>query len=295
MTTKRRDEVLVGLLLLTAVVLGLGGTIWIARGGLARTYPMYARFPWGAGLKPGQPVLLAGVQVGYVDHVELIPDGTIAVTLEVQATHRIPGGSTATVQANGIFGDMLIAITPVRGVATYLPAGDTIPVGKGSPGTAELLSKGDAIASDVKALTGETRAQLVEGGGMKDVRATVAQLSKLVAQLASISAEQSRQLTATQAQLRKTLAGADSAKVDAVVGNLEAATKELATLSKELSATNTQVQGALTKATSGPGTVGRLMNDPAVYARVDTLLLRVDSLLADFKKNPRRYINLSIF
>jgi phospholipid/cholesterol/gamma-HCH transport system substrate-binding protein len=199
------------------------------------------------------------------------------------------------VQANGIFGDMLIAITPVRGSSTYVPAGDTIPVGVGSPGTAELLAKGDAIASDVQALTGETRAQLVEGGGMKDVRATVAQLSRLVAQLASISTEQSRQLTATQAQLRKTLAGADSAKVDAVVGNLEAATRELATLSKELQATNQQVQGALTKATSGPGTVGRLMNDPAVYARVDTMLLRVDSLLLDFKKNPRRYINLSIF
>ena len=295
MTTKRRDELLVGLLLLAAVVLGLGGTIWIARGGLARTYPLYARFPWGAGLKPGQPVLLAGVQVGYVDHVELIPDGTIAVTLEMQQAHQVPSGSTATVQANGIFGDMLIAITPVRGSSTYVPAGDTIPVGVGSPGTAELLAKGDAIASDVKALTGETRAQLVEGGGMKDVRATVAQLSRLVAQLASISTEQSRQLTATQAQLRKTLAGADSAKVDAVVGNLEAATKELATLSEALQATNRQVQGALTQATSGSGTVGRLMNDPAVYARVDTMLLRVDSLLLDFKKNPRRYINLSIF
>ena len=163
MTTKRRDELLVGLLLLAAVVLGLGGTIWIARGGLARTYPLYARFPWGAGLKPGQPVLLAGVQVGYVDHVELIPDGTIAVVLEMQQAHQVPAGSTATVQANGIFGDMLIAITPVRGSSTYLPAGDTIPVGVGSPGTAELLAKGDAIATDVKALTGETRAQLVEG------------------------------------------------------------------------------------------------------------------------------------
>ena len=81
MTTKRRDELLVGLLLLGAIVLGLGGTIWIARGGLAKGYSMYARFPWGAGLKQGQPVLLAGVQVGFVDRVELIPDGTITVTL----------------------------------------------------------------------------------------------------------------------------------------------------------------------------------------------------------------------
>ena len=56
---KRRDELLVGLLLLVAVALALGGTIWIARGGLKRGYPMYSQFPWGAGLKPGQQVLLA--------------------------------------------------------------------------------------------------------------------------------------------------------------------------------------------------------------------------------------------
>ena len=37
------------------------------------------------------------------------------------------------------------------------------------------------------------------------------------------------------------------------------------------------------------------MNDGAVYARLDSLLLRVDSLAADFKKNPRKYINLKIF
>jgi hypothetical protein len=37
------------------------------------------------------------------------------------------------------------------------------------------------------------------------------------------------------------------------------------------------------------------MNDPAVYARVDTLLMRLDSLTLDFKKNPRKYINLKIF
>ena len=92
MTTKRRDEFLVGLLLLVAVVLAIGGTIWIARGGLSQGYPLYARFPWGAGLKQGQPVLLAGVQVGFVEQVELIPDGTIAVTLQVQQQYKVPEG-----------------------------------------------------------------------------------------------------------------------------------------------------------------------------------------------------------
>jgi phospholipid/cholesterol/gamma-HCH transport system substrate-binding protein len=295
MTAKRRDELLVGLLLLTAIVLGVGGTIWIARGGLARGYPLYARFPWGAGLKQGQPVLLAGVQVGFVDQVKLIPDGTISVKLQVQKVYQIPAGTTATVEANGIFGDQLVALTPIKGSTGTIPEGDTIKTGVGSPGVAALLTKGDSIAASVRAITDEARLRMVTEGGMKDVRTTIADLTKLVAQLSNVTAEQSKQLTLTQQALRKTLASVDSVKVDSTVANLRATSASVELLAKELRETNSKVQGVVDKFSSGSGTAGRFMNDPAVYARMDTLLLRLDSLAADIKKNPRKYINLKIF
>ena len=292
---KRRDEVLVGLLLVAAVVIGLGGTIWIARGGLARNYPMYARFNWGAGLKQGQPVLLAGVQIGFVDRVELDPNGTLVVGLKVQQQYRVPKGSTATVQANGIFGDQLIAIKPVVGQKEYMLQGDTIPTGQGSPGTAELLSKGDSIASDVRALTGKARAEFVDGGGMQDVRATITQLTRLVAQMSRVMTEQSTQLTRTQDALRNTIASVDTAKIDSTLTNVRAMSASLEQLSRELKQTNAQVQTVVAKVSSGDGTVGKLMNDDAIYRRLDSVLLRVDSLMADIKNNPRKYINLKIF
>jgi len=295
MTTKRRDELLVGLLLLVALVVGIGGTIWIARGGLTLGYPMFARFKWGAGLKQGQPVLLAGVQVGFVDKVNLIPDGTIAVSLQLQKQYKVPAGTTATVQANGIFGDQLIALTPIIGREGYMAAGDTIPTGVGSPGVPELLSKGDSIALNVRALTDEARVQFVEGGGVKDVRQTIADLTKLVAQLSAVTAEQSRQLTLTQQTVRRTLASVDSTKVDSTLKNLQATSAQIEQLTREFKQTNAQVQGVLDKVSNGPGTAGKLLNDPAVYARLDTLLLRVDSLVMDLKKNPKKYINLRIF
>lgn len=295
MKTKRRDELLVGLLLMFAILVGLGGTIWIARGGLSKGYSMYARFPWGAGLKPGQPVLLAGVQVGYLDHVELIPTGSLVVTMQVADDYRIPDGTTAAVEPNGIFGDQLIALTPELGRDTYMSRGDTIPVGEGTPGTAELLSKGDSIAANVLALTDETRARFVADGGLKDVQQTVKDVTKLVAQLSTVLAAQSAELSRTQVQLRRTLASVDSAKVDSTTANLQATSASLEALTRELRTTNEQVQGLMTKVSTGEGTVGRLMNDPAVYARLDTLLLRADSLMADIKANPRRYINLKIF
>jgi phospholipid/cholesterol/gamma-HCH transport system substrate-binding protein len=294
MTTKRRDELLVGLLLMVAIALALGGTIWIARGGLSKGYVMHARFPWGAGLKQGQPVLLAGVQVGFVEQVALVPDGTLDVTLQVQDQYRIPEGTTASVQANGIFGDMLIALTPVKGIEGKMAPGDTIPTGAGSPGVGQLLEKGDSIALNVRALTDEARTQFVDSGGVRDVRQTVADLTRLVAQISAVAAEQSRQLTLTQAQLRKTLSSVDSATVDSTLVNLRATSASFEQLSRDFKETNAQVQSLVQKVNNGPGTAGKLMNDPAVYARMDTLLARLDSLAIDVRKNPRKYINLKI-
>jgi len=68
---KKRDDVLVGLVMAVAILVAILGSLWLARGGLSKGYALYAKFPWSSGLKQGQPVLLAGVSVGYVDGVEL--------------------------------------------------------------------------------------------------------------------------------------------------------------------------------------------------------------------------------
>jgi phospholipid/cholesterol/gamma-HCH transport system substrate-binding protein len=292
---KRRDELLVGILLLVSVLVGLGGTIWIARGGLKSGYPMYARFPWGAGLKQGQPVLLAGVQVGFVDKVELIPDGTLGVTMKLQSQYKVPQGTTATVQANGIFGDQLIALTPVRATTATLAEGDTIPMGVGAPGIPQLLARGDSIASNALALSTSVRTSFVDSGGIDDIRATVTQLTRLVAQISTVTAEQSRQLTATQAAVRRTLSSIDSAKVDSTVRNVRAASANLEQLSRDVNATNAKVQALVDKMSTGNGTAAKLLNDDALYTRLNGVVLRVDSLVMDIKANPRKYINLKIF
>ncbi len=292
---KKRDELLVGLLLLVAVVIALGGALWIARGGLKSSYPMYARFPWGAGLKPGQQVLLAGVQVGYVDGVELIPDGTITVKISVHEQFNIPVGTTASVEPNGIFGDQLIALSPVVASTTYLPKGDTIPTGPGATGLDELLQKGDSVAGNIKALTDEVRSEYVDGGGISDTRKVVADLTKLVAQLSAIAGEQSRQLSLTQAQVRKSLAAVDSSRLDSTMQSTRAAVAQLDLLAGEIRETNKQLQKVVDLAANGNGTVARLLNDPTLFSRLDTVLARVDTITQDLKKNPRKYINLRIF
>src|SRR4030095_16347523 len=101
---KRRDEVLVGILLTVGVVMAVLGTIWLVRGGFKSGYPLYARFKWGAGVKQGQPVRLAGVQVGVVSHCELDPRGTILVKMSIEKRYQVPRNSSAAVVPAGIFG-----------------------------------------------------------------------------------------------------------------------------------------------------------------------------------------------
>ncbi len=292
---KTRDEVLVGLVVTAAIIVTVLGSLWLARGGLSKGYALYAKFPWGAGLKQGQPVLLVGVNVGYVDEVDLHQDGTLVTTLRIQKHYQVPVTSKAAVVPNGIFGDMAVALTPSKPDPRSFQAGDTIPLGPSTPGIAELTSKADSVMRSVNAVSAALSQEMVASGGIRDLRNTIAATNRLVNEFAGIAAEQSRQLSATMTSLRRATAAIDPAKVDSTVTNLRTASANMAEMSTQLRETSGKLDLILAKVDSGPGSVARLLNDPGAYNDVRGVLQRMDSLLADIKKNPKRYINVKIF
>jgi phospholipid/cholesterol/gamma-HCH transport system substrate-binding protein len=292
---KKRDEVLVGLVMVVAILVAIVGSLWLARGGLSKGYALYAVFPWSAGLKQGQVVLLGGVNVGYVDEVDLRDDGTVVTTFRVGKKYKVPQGTKATVVPNGIFGDMAIALNPAGPNPRSIPPNDTVPVGPSSPGIAQLTSKADSIATSINAITASLQSELVAAGGIADLHRTITGTNRLVAQFSAIAAEQNRQLSATMASFRRVTSGVDPAKVDSAMTNFREASANLAAMSAELKATSQKLDAIVAKVDSGGGTAAKLVNDPGVYNDVRALLQRVDSLMADFKKNPRRYINFSVF
>ena len=292
---KRRDEVLVGLLVTVAVVIAILGTLWLARGGLSSGYPLHARFPWGAGLRQGQPVLLAGVQVGYVDRVKLRRDGFLDVDLRINDEYQVPDNSVATVIPVGIFGDMAIALSPASPVLTSYSPGDTVPIGRSSIGIQDLLARIDTVSTTLNDVTQAIELELVNKGGMADLRRTLGATNRLVEQLALIANEQSQQLSMTMSTLRRSVAAIDSATVDSTVRNLRTTSANMADLTAGLRETTTQLNGVLGRLERGEGTAGKLLTDTLLYRDVRSLVTRLDSLTLDFKKNPRRYINLEIF
>ena len=299
---KKRDDVLVGIVMVVAIIVAIVGSLWLARGGLSKGYPLYAKFPWNSGLKQGQPVLLAGVNVGYVDEVELRQDGTVLTTFRVGKKYKVPAGTVATVVANGIFGDMAIALTPKGPNPNSIPAEDTVPVGPSAPGIAQITSKADSVATSVNAITTALNKELIAAGGIQDLRKTLAStnaltlnMNRLVSQFSSIAAEQNRQLSLTQASLRRATSGIDSSKIDSTLSNLRTTSANMATLTADFRVTSMKLDSLLTKANSGTGSIGLALNDPGAYNDVRALIQHMDSLMADIKKNPRKYINLTIF
>lgn len=292
---KKRDEVLVGLLLIGTIIIAIVGSLWLARGGLSKGYPLYAKFPWGAGLKQGQPVWLVGVTVGYVDGVELKQNGILITTLRITDDYKVPIGSKATVVPNGIFGDMAVALTPDRPNPVSYNEGDTVPVGPTTPGIAQITAKADSIARSVNTVTTALQQEMVAAGGLRDMRQAIAGTNRLIADFSTIAAEQSRQLSATMTSLRRAASAVDPTKVDSTITNIQTASANMAAMSADLKATSEKLDLILAKVDSGNGSAAKLLNDPGVYNDVRGLLARMDSLIADVKRNPKRYINVSVF
>ncbi len=223
------------------------------------------------------------------------PDGTVLTTFRVGKQYHVPIGTTATVVANGIFGDMAVALTPKAPNPLSISPGDTVPVGPSGPGIAQLTSKADSIATSVNTITTALNHELIAAGGVKDLRTTIAGMNRLVAQFSAMATEQNRQLSATFASLRRATSGVDSAKVDSTVKNFREASANMTLLSADLKQTSLKLDSIVAKVSDGSGTVGKALNDPGAYNDVRSLIQHMDSLITDVKKNPKRYINVKVF
>jgi phospholipid/cholesterol/gamma-HCH transport system substrate-binding protein len=299
---KRRDEVLVGVFLTVAVAIALLGTLWLVRGGLSSGYPLYSRFAWGQNLKPGQPVLLAGVNVGAVADVTLRDDGFLDVVLRVNDDVKVPKNSVASVKPVGIFGDAAIALTPKGPSPVSYSPGDTVPVGPSDTDIQAIMNRVDSIGATVQVMTKAINADLVASGGIKDMRRSLANAARMTdaaarlsVQLNAIAAEQNRNLTATMASLRRAVSSVDSAKIDSTLRNFQTSSATLTRIAQNLDSTSRHANNLIAGLERGEGTAGKLLKDTLLYRDLRGLVTQADSVMADLKANPKKYINLRIF
>jgi phospholipid/cholesterol/gamma-HCH transport system substrate-binding protein len=288
--------VVVGILVTFAVAVLITGIIWLTRGGLQSGYPLYTRFEWGQNLKKGQPVLLAGISVGYVNKVDLKP-GYLDVEIRVDKDVKVPSRSEATVKPVGIFGDVAVALTPPKPLpATFYAPGDFVKAGPPVADIAEIYDRVDSIGLSIARLTHAMEQDLVNTGGLRDLRRGIALTVAFEQQLQEIAANQDKNLSATGAEFRNAahkLGNAlDSAVVDSAMKNVRATSANLARITAAVDTTNHQLNSILAELNKGTGSAGMLLRDTTLYINTRNLIARMDSLISDFQKNPKKYINV---
>lgn len=106
-------EITVGLF----VVLGLAALAYLSiklgqiQIGSGNTYTLTAVFPTVAGLQPGAPIEVAGVQVGRVENISL-QDFEAIVTLRLDTRVQLQVDAIASIRTRGLIGEKYIRITP---------------------------------------------------------------------------------------------------------------------------------------------------------------------------------------
>ncbi len=86
-----------------------------------------------SGLKSGNFVRIAGVEVGKVGDLSLHRDGTVTVAFEVDKGVRLSEGTKAVVRYENLIGDRYLALEESPGSPRRLPPGATIPLARTSP------------------------------------------------------------------------------------------------------------------------------------------------------------------
>jgi phospholipid/cholesterol/gamma-HCH transport system substrate-binding protein len=184
-----------------------------------------------SGLKGGNFVRIAGVEVGKVEGMSLGRDGRVTVTFAIDRNLRLTEGTRALVRYENLIGDRYLALEEGPGSVHTLLPGQTIPVTRTAPALdVDALIGGfrplfRALDPDqVNALSGELLRVFQGQGGT--VASVLAQTSTLTATLAGRD-----QLIGQVITNLDTVLGTFAARDDQFAGGLDRLSELVATLS----------------------------------------------------------------
>ena len=291
---KRKKEVQIGLLAILAIALAYVGINFLK--GIEifkKSTTYYAHFDNLSSVTVATPVLVSGFKVGTVRSVSFDYARGYGATVELSLDPhvRITPESQVRIKMNPLSGSELILQIAPKGTQ-YLAEGDTIP---------SISPQGDLLSVATDKILPEV------ANMMPTINATLERLNALLNDKNIDSTLLG--LNLARQHLHGMVAGLNQTthRLDPVISNVGQMTSNLATFSGQLSSmhldslmlslqsTTAQLQQVSQQLRSKDNTAGLLLNDPALYIRLDSLVRSADHLMRDLKENPKRYVRLSIF
>jgi len=233
--------------------------------------PFVARFKDVAGLKPGAPVKLGGVDIGLVTGVSygaVSTDTGIYVKLDVKRAEavRVRRGTKASVAMMGMLGDKMLVLKVTD------PAAPEV-----APGGVLDTDEGDDIIANVQGAVAKVSDRLDEIGALTRPLSDpkfVANLSGIVANLNEITSAVAHNDSAMH---RLMMDPREGERVDVALANIDAATARLAAMMGAMQDVTDHVR-------SGPGIAHAVVYDSAMSKNAAATLDEIHQDLEAIRK-----------
>ncbi len=285
------SELKIGVVTIVAIVIAavLIFSLTGSKGFAWQRYKLKTRFDNVAGLAPGSPVRLAGVEVGTVTGIEFA--GTqVDVTFEVRRTMqpRITDKSVAAIGSVSLLGESAIDIT-ASADGTPVPEYGYVPSGRSKGSIADVSEQASAGIEQLTGLLKDLRAGKGTFGKLMTDDQLYAQLREFTASATGVTdairsgrgsigrlINDPQTVNALNASLRnlETLTG----RINAGQGSIGKLMNDNA-FAESLTGATTNLRSLAERLNRGDGTMGKLITDPSLFNRMNDLTARINELM----------------
>jgi phospholipid/cholesterol/gamma-HCH transport system substrate-binding protein len=273
--------------LLIFLLSGEGGFFW-------QRYSLKTMFPNIAGLKPGAPVRLAGVEVGSVSEVEFVGD-RVEVVMEIgrDMQSRITSTSTASLGSVSLLGEAAVDIT-ASSQGSAIPEWGYIPSGPATGSLTEVTTQAAEGIEELTVLLQDIRSGRGTVGRLFTDEALYTEMNALVAAAETV-VRNVNQGRGTLGRLANNPAAAQA--LEASLQNFEMVTARIRagegslgkllnddTLAKTLTSTTTNLDSITGRINRGEGTAGKLITERELYDRLNSMSERLDKVMTGLQQ-----------
>ncbi len=278
--SNRRTEVIVGLVVLSALAILILGMLWLNRIEVGRkSYDVRVTFEDAGGLRVGDPVTVSGIEKGKVKAVALNRGRPgITATLLVDNDVDLRRDAQFWLLDASLMGDKRIAAYP--GVASQPFDQQGTAAGQRAAGLMETAVKLGYLGDEAGKLVAQLKRDIATPENTRNIGIAIKNLTSATAQLNGIATE-------NRAALKSIIHDADhllspnEVKLDSTIQSLARASANLDSIARKIN--------------SGQGTAGQLVNNRELYDELNKTNKELQALIVDVKTNPKKYLTVKIF
>lgn len=255
------------------VVLELAGGLDWFKGG----YQVSALFKDVHELKLGDPVKMAGVQIGHVEKIGFA-EGRVKVSFKLNQDSAVKTDSKATIKFAGLLGQNFVSVDFGSTTAPKAQPGAILESIE-QPDLSQIMQRLDNVASGVENITKSFTGDKIENlfGPITDfVKQNSPQLTAAIGNLKIISDN----IAEGKGTVGK-LINDDALYVSALnaVSNLQGTASDIQSVTTDAKAMMTNVNQIVNGINAGQGTVGKLVKDETLYRETTTAMMNLREIL----------------